>query len=294
MAPFASKHYAVMHEILMARQPSTATRQTISAIEARIAAITRYDDKRLITVLLLHPDSSEHVRLLRSMINRGALGPQENEHSTPIMCAWIRTALPQQGCRIRGDRFGESGCLYRDPLEGETVERPTRSQTKAKRLQLHAPQIGRRCVTNLVHESSGLPAKHLGVIANATSMRPGKNRWWLTINFSCTNTTTSFEWEGPEDTRLILLDDQEHPPLETFQVQHIEDTDASSDLELTDASSDLEFAMESDANAMMEEDDEYAYLNSNTNSPELVLDFDWMSESDELTSEESMNQSSSI
>ena len=117
-----------MKELLTTRQ-ATDTPEA-RAIEAMIAAITRYDDRRLIPSLLHHPDSSKHVQLLRSMIERGALGPPGNEHSTPLLCAWIRVALPRHGCRIREDKFGENGCLYRDPTELELLEdRPTRSQT---------------------------------------------------------------------------------------------------------------------------------------------------------------------
>ena len=122
MSPFAQTHYAIINEILLARQTSTATQQEVLQFEESMAKINRFDEKRLLAMLLRHPDSSEHVRRVRSMISRGVLGPHQHEYSTPILCAWIRIALPRHGCSIRGDRFGDSGCLYRDPLEGGTIQ----------------------------------------------------------------------------------------------------------------------------------------------------------------------------
>ena len=127
MAPIAGQYYTLPIEIMNTRQQTASTFE-MDRCAQNINRCNKYSDFNIVLALLKHPDIAQHVQLLQSMFDRNYFNGKE--HRSPILCAWMRIALPKHGCRIRGDKFGENGCQYADSTEFEFECRKLRSQTR--------------------------------------------------------------------------------------------------------------------------------------------------------------------
>ena len=161
-----------------------------------------HKDERLLGALLTDPDFEENIEHLRELLSRHAFGAHDPP-AAQIICAWMRNTDREAGCGPRGDQQGTFGCLYNDEPEssGSVRSAPQRHRTADPELT-----IGRSVVTTMLHDKYDRATSHIGTIAKVQWKTAG-GRPFVTVHYKHTKTTMSFEWGGPTDKQMMLLDD---------------------------------------------------------------------------------------